>query len=38
MILILGMILGAVLQYVLPRAWKDACESDRLEALRGGKR
>jgi hypothetical protein len=32
--LVLGMVLGAVLQYALPRAWKEATEADRREQLR----
>jgi hypothetical protein len=29
------MLLGSALTYYLPRAWKQAKEADRLEALRG---
>jgi hypothetical protein len=29
------MLLGSALTYYLPRAWREAKEADRLEALRG---
>jgi hypothetical protein len=29
----LGLVLGAVLMYYVPRAWKEAGEADRIEAM-----